>query len=314
MHRNNFDALRLIAAMAVLVSHQFMLTVREQPMPYAGIPLGTYAVYAFFAISGYLVTQSWLHDPSWWRFSARRFLRIAPGYAVVIAVVPLALWAIDRTDFTGNPHGIVNGSLWTIPLEVQCYVLLLILCAASSLGPVAFAALSLLIGHDTPLAEFSGFFAVGTLLAAYPRLMRWRLAVVLAGMALLAAGQTHYGTVLVLTPLVLWIGTASWPVLRDAGRYGDVSYGTYLYAFPVQQFVILWLGRDAPFASLLSLSIAVTLVVAWLSWRLVERPALRLKPSGVGERRGGRSEGTVEPGDALGNSEIVDVADQRSAA
>jgi peptidoglycan/LPS O-acetylase OafA/YrhL len=63
--------------------------------------------------------------------------------------------------------------------------------------------------------------------------------------------------------------------LTEGGR--DWSYGTYLYAFPVQQFV-LWISNKTlgPY-ELFVLAFAATLPCAALSWRFVEQPALMRK-------------------------------------
>ncbi len=58
----------------------------------------------------------------------------------------------------------------------------------------------------------------------------------------------------------------------------DVSYGLYLYAFPVQQVIVQAAGGSMPPLQLFAASLALTLVLATLSWFLVERPMLRLKP------------------------------------
>src|SRR5688500_9554072 len=121
-HRNNFDALRLAAALAVLVSHQFLFTGRPQPEVAPGVTLGILAGMVFFSISGYLVSASWRHDPCLGRFLIRRGLRIVPGLFaawLLMAAIDVAL----PDGFTMNPVAEVNGSLWTIPFEVQCYLL-----------------------------------------------------------------------------------------------------------------------------------------------------------------------------------------------
>ena len=66
--------------------------------------------------------------------------------------------------------------------------------------------------------------------------------------------------------------------VRGLTRPGDVSYGVYLLAFPVGQTILYFAGRDAlgPLA-LLAIAFPVTYLLALLSWRLVEQPALSLK-------------------------------------
>jgi peptidoglycan/LPS O-acetylase OafA/YrhL len=77
---------------------------------------------------------------------------------------------------------------------------------------------------------------------------------------------------------VLAVGNASTPYLRRAGRFGDLSYGTYIYAFPVQQ-TLIWLFKDRlSWTAVFALTVATTLALAFASWHLVEKRALRLKP------------------------------------
>lgn len=275
-HRNNFDALRLSAAVSVMVSHVFPLSGRVEPRV-AGYTLGTLAVFVFFSISGYLVTRSWQADPSVWRFTVKRTLRIAPAYIVTVAMTWLAFQAAGMTNFASNPVPLVNGSLWTIPLEVQCYVLLLTLCALTRVGPLCFAIVALSLVAKGPFAEFAGLFAASSLIAAYRPPPHLLLGIVVAGSVILLSDFAYVGLLLIIAPAVVLIGTASWPAVSAAGRWGDVSYGTYLIAYPAQQVVILLLGPERSPVLLLMCAIAMTLPLAWLSWQYVERPALQIK-------------------------------------
>jgi peptidoglycan/LPS O-acetylase OafA/YrhL len=75
---------------------------------------------------------------------------------------------------------------------------------------------------------------------------------------------------------VLTVGLASTPYVRRASRYGDLSYGLYLWAFPVQQVVIdLW-GVQRMSVNLVVVT-AITALLALASWHLVEHPSLKLK-------------------------------------
>jgi peptidoglycan/LPS O-acetylase OafA/YrhL len=53
----------------------------------------------------------------------------------------------------------------------------------------------------------------------------------------------------------------------------------------VQQVIVIWLGKDAPLALQLALSVAITIVLATASWYAIEAPVLRLKPRGAKRRR-----------------------------
>ncbi len=96
---NNFDGIRLLAALAVLVSHQFAVSGLPEPVFGSFISLGSSGVVVFFVISGYLVTRSWLNDPSLLRFAARRLLRIWPG----LAAMPLRVRPSVAATATGTP-------------------------------------------------------------------------------------------------------------------------------------------------------------------------------------------------------------------
>lgn len=330
--RNNFDAIRLAAALAVLWDHQHALMGLPGPKAW-GNSYGGLAVAVFFAISGYLVAKSWLNDPHLWRFAQRRALRIWPGLAVAVLlcafvlgpiVTPLPLadylrqpqtWAYLKTlyldvqfdlpgVFAGNLSHSVNGSLWTIPIEVKCYIALALIGltgvwqyqAASALllaALVAYLAHRYAPGQPPRTWSFSlqyaVLFAIGMVFASQERGWAqhpWRAVALVA--ALCALAQLHPVTrgqapVWALGAAAVLVGVRSWPVLRSVGRHGDCSYGAYIYAFPVQQTVLWLLNVNSPadraqFWLATAASLVLTLALAWASWRWVEQPALRLKP------------------------------------
>ena len=83
--QNNFDVLRLLAAISVIFSHSFLIaegTQNNEPLILLTgnqSILGLAGVFVFFAISGFLVTQSFEQNPNPLRFLANRALRIFPG-------------------------------------------------------------------------------------------------------------------------------------------------------------------------------------------------------------------------------------------
>lgn len=155
---NNFNLIRLSAAIAVLVAHCFPLaTGKEASFPisnYLGISLGSLAVDIFFITSGFLVTGSLLVNRSALKFIYARILRIYPALLAMLLITTVFLGAyftkMQWTDYlastethwyflknfslvTGvnfllpevfetNPYkGTVNGSLWTMPYEIWMY-------------------------------------------------------------------------------------------------------------------------------------------------------------------------------------------------
>ncbi|MET0256305.1 MAG: acyltransferase family protein, partial [Luteibacter sp.] len=162
--RNNFDALRVIGAFLVLISHQFALSGRPEPKVLGEHSLGNLGLLIFFSISGYLVTSSWLKDPHVLRFTARRALRMGPALCVSIPLTVAVICALGLTGFPGNPRHLTNGSLWTIPYEVYCYGLLLLAGVATrspsivlAVGLLAYFVLSGLQDGDRFLAYFGLF-------------------------------------------------------------------------------------------------------------------------------------------------------------
>ncbi len=76
---------------------------------------------------------------------------------------------------------------------------------------------------------------------------------------------------------LIWLSIRMPRQLHWIGRKNDYSYGMYIYGFVVQQVLVSLGGNRWGFIPFVSISIAITAVIAWLSWHLVERHALRLK-------------------------------------
>ena len=329
---NNFDALRLIAALLVIWGHQFPILGLPTPLIAHNEP-GALGVVMFFAISGYLVTHSWRADPHLGRFALRRVLRIWPGLTVAVLLCVLVLgplvtklplhdyfnssgtlaylrnlWLNTRFALPGvfEAHPIaqsVNGPLWTIPLEVGCYVALAL---AGTLGAVRtrWAAPMVLVAMMSALQwrysiparatvpewsfglQYGMVFALGSTLAVWADFWRGRTlaaAVLWTGSCYAMhlwgpqplAGQS---IILGLGGLAVLLGQASWPLLRGAGRWGDVSYGLYIYAFPIQQLLVALGAQHWGFSPALAATLAASFTLAALSWHCVEKPALSFKP------------------------------------
>lgn len=102
LHRNNFDILRLLLAICVMIFHIGRMYGNENLSLFPG----TLAVQAFFIISGYLITESFERSRTLKDYSIKRLRRIAPGLYFLI----------------------FNGSLWTLIVEVFFYIFIPILC------------------------------------------------------------------------------------------------------------------------------------------------------------------------------------------
>ena len=325
-HDNNFDFIRLAAATAVLVSHQYA----SSGLTFSGLgslDLGVSGVHVFFTLSGYLIAASWQRDPNLWRFLVRRVLRIWPG---LIAMVLLTMWVLGPIVttlpwrdyvadpqtwayaramkvvslggslpgvFEGMPHnGVVNASLWTLPIEVRWYVILAVLGLAGLLNRAA--TLPILLGLLTVYVQgflpphagqetlvLGQFFLAGAVLGQFRHL--WvdkALPMACAGAVLWIATVAGYlapGLLVLAIPLAsMGLGVHGLPYLRRFGRFGDFSYGLYIYGFPIQQAITQFGVMKAgwSFGAGMAVSFLITLAMAVLSWHGVEKIALRFKP------------------------------------
>ena len=226
----------------------------------------------------------------------------------------LGLWIV-QPDISGTPFGVFlpgiwNGSLWTLAFEFGAYLVLLGLAVAGLLRrpPVVLVGTALLLGvlvvftvvpslHDsvttftypifTPALVLLPLFLTGSCLWLYRHRVPdsgW-----LAGALFVAAllvlvlpvGAQIPGYSFTTGPLaapllvypVLWLGFHL-PFVH-IGRRHDLSYGVYLYAFPVQQGLVMAGAAAWGLLGYTAATIVIVLACATASWFLVERPAMR---------------------------------------
>ncbi len=162
-HIKNFNLLRLLAASFVIIGHSpsvlWNKNLEFDPfMKLIGFEISYFGVILFFAISGFLITQSWYSNKNWNTFLLARIARILPAligvsfFSVFIlgpifTQIPLIdyfsnlqtykyllnssiyrLYYFLPAVFKENPSGMsINSVLWTIPYEFTCYLFVLIL-------------------------------------------------------------------------------------------------------------------------------------------------------------------------------------------
>ena len=251
-----FDLVRLELAAAVIVSHSFGLYTGTEP-GVLGASLGTWCVRGFFLLSGYLIAQSWRQDPHIGRFALRRFCRIVPAFAVAFvlsvglgvtfgATPPITLWRDllllmppDMLAFPGSHGAFVNGPMWTIHWEAICYALtpllfpLLTHRRTAAVAWVSAGAAAFVFSSDRDVAAFLFCFLAGALASDHP------MSIAVPGIK----------------------------------RLPDISYGVYLYGWPVQKALVA-LGVNSPWI-LFALTMPVVVALGFASHWLIERPAMR---------------------------------------
>ncbi|MGO6719423.1 acyltransferase family protein [Rhizobium ruizarguesonis] len=299
----------------------------------------------FFALSGFLITGS-AQRLSLQNFLLNRALRIVPALAVDILVcafiigpavttLPLGEYFTDAGFFaymlniigwahfelpgvfTGHPVPQVNGALWTIPWEINCYIIMSVMmltgvvrrAVATVLLLAAFVVAGLAVEHFTS-AEAGDVSGLNTLfvgrgaqlitaflcgILAYQ--LRHRIpmsrilfaaciAVALTAMLLLEMSATEsVANRLVLMPVLTYITIytgLSHLALPKILEGGDYSYGVYLYHVPFIQLAIMLgppilVGTVVGIVMLILMAGTIVLCVAAVSWHLIEKPILSLR-------------------------------------
>ena len=193
--------------------------------------------------------------------------------------------------FVDNPVGLeVNGSLWSLRYEFMMYLMVLGLGTLGLLRlPVLLALFALgLACQQFDAFDFLGtwgwllaFFAIGMVLykLRHTAIFDGRLAALaLAGLVL----SVPLRQFIPLFPLfggylAIYLALDRRLPLIPATRFGDLSYGLYIYGWPVAAAIMCASGGSAVMVAALPDVAAATGAAAWLSWRFVEEPFLRLK-------------------------------------
>jgi len=330
---NNFQLIRFLAATAVILFHCYALTNRWTDEPLwrlaPELNLSVLGVGAFFVASGFLVTKSWLERGRLIPFVAARALRIYPALlCATLLTIAIAAWSSTMplsaflTDpattgyawrtatawdfitglpgaFAANPYrDAVNGSLWTLPVEVRLYAgvavagALGLLARRGAWAGVALALCALFAARPDwfPLSpnvagtrNLALMFVLGSVAYAWRDAIPVSIAGLVAAVALVAVDPWGLGRGVLFAALLAYavLTIAYHPRLRWRwfNRLGDYSYGLYVFSFPIQQTLVERLGAPVSGSPglLFATAFPLSLAAAALSWHVVEQRALRLK-------------------------------------
>lgn len=332
--RNSLNLVRLVLAATVLFAHGYYVAGAGVGPHVDGENLGGWAVFGFFALSGYLITASrWSNTMG--VYLVHRVARIFPAYLVCLVVMVLvfapigylsvhgtldgylstptqpanfvfgnALLRINAYDIAGTPAGVPypgawNGSLWSLYYEFLCYLIVGVLALVGWVRrhPAALALAWLVSvglhagwargvgtllggnGDASLLFKLLPLFLGGALLQSVRHRVpiHWSGALVSAAVVLGAVwaldGWGAQLTAPFIAYLLLWVGATvpAPPVVL----HHDVSYGLYIYAFPVQQLLVLTGIHETNLLLYDLVALTCTIPLAAASWLLVERPAMR---------------------------------------
>ena len=225
-----------------------------------------------------------------------------------LSYVLLNLGLVVLQDSIGNVFGnnpfplAVNGSLWTLAPEFICYVGLLVLAGITRrkalpqkvtlLAVVVTASIAWWLTDNSgnqivnmivhPALGLGIAFATGSLFAFIVKEHPYRpsplLTLPLLGVWLFL-GVSGPLAIISLALIVVALGLSLTNSLAsNIGRKTDISYGIYLFHFPVIQAIILCAAINwTPLASLTLLpflALVIASPLAWISWRFIEKPSI----------------------------------------
>ena len=346
---NSLDLIRLFAASEVAIEHTFEFMFADKTGTlffhilklFPGVPI-------FFFISGYLISRSYERSPNLREYSKNRILRLYPALIICVAVnlimvsltgylaekqasaADIGLLFIAKTTFLQfyNPDfmrqfgdGVLNGSLWTICVELQFYILTpigyyLFGRNRAISNKVLFSLIIVflifnrgLYGHEDYRSEVwwkllkvsfipwiymfltgmlfqRNFEKISTYMAKLP-FLALLAAYILAGLALNNAGFATSNSIspvlFILIALVIFRAAYFLPDKANLLLKGnDISYGIYIWHMPIVN-QMLYLGyRHETYHAFIALGLSV--LVAILSWKFVEKPSLMLKSITINSR------------------------------
>ena len=256
----------------------------------------------------------------WWADGnvMSEYISRAPGsaysYLKLNADLNIRQYGIFNIFANTTPYGelvkgsVLNGSLWTLIYEWGCYLLVAGLVLFGVLKKSRFVVLAITLFFlilqilqiatpDVPETFFSLFqdqyrisltlvFMVGASIGIYADKVPFDLNLgifsgCIAAITLFKGGWSLIGYV-AFAYFVLWLGAALPKTLHWIGSKNDYSYGVYIYGFLVQQFTA-YLGwykwGIVPWTITSSL---IAFGMAWISWHVVEKQAMKLKKIGPG--------------------------------
>lgn len=323
---NNFDFIRFFLAYSVMFNHFSTLTNTD---PF-WLVSGGFRVKGFFIISGFLVMFSFLRSPDSYVFFRKRLQRIMPAYSLVILlcfILGFFLTTLSAHEFLtspkpytylftnlltlnflcpdlpgvfeNNPMHAINGSLWTIKVELMLYMTVPLIYWLLSKYNKLMCLLSIYVLsytysticnylddtthnaiYEFMKRQFPGqmmYFCSGIIILQYFSLFRKYMKYIFAASILLFTFRElpifRIFEPIALASIIITVAyNFKW--LHFFNRMGNFSYGIFLLHFPViQTFIYLGLDKYSFILTLILTTIMCT-CLGILSWKYVEKPCL----------------------------------------
>lgn len=194
--------------------------------------------------------------------------------------------------FASLPKDTINGSLWTLKYEMYCYILILLLGAFKLLTKKTVTILfilffitymfqtygSLELTRGVPIPRLFTYFLLGSLYYFYKDHILFNtkniLILILILFFLSAFEFTQLSIIISFSYLLFAFAYSPIIKLYNFSKMGDLSYGMYIYAFPMQQATLL-IFKEIEFQWYFTISFILTLILSYLSWHFIEKPSLQ---------------------------------------
>ena len=323
---NNLNLIRLLSAFAVIYGHASAVTGRGPSDIFLQLVgykfIGGVAVDVFFLISGFLITASAMSVNGLKYYIASRMLRIYPALILCIAISTFILgpamtsantyWTDSRTwnYFLSNASAFkteyflpgvfeslhdraINGSLWSITVEVRLYIVIGILALLNiiryrALFNVLFFSVivffyllpefSFIISPHESHRHVTLMFFLGVFAWVNRQEIPINPAILLVLVFFSASQHGAPGFDFLYCLLLAYsiIYLAFIPGLAWFNKVGDFSYGVYLYGWTSQQMIVYFFPHVSNFENTIYASL-IALAAAYFSWTFIEEPSLRLR-------------------------------------
>lgn len=319
---NNLNLVKFIAALFVIISHAYPLCKGAEyndilsDLSRNSIAFGSLAVAIFFMSSGFFVTKSLLKSKDSKKYLHNRFIRIFPPlwFTLIVCIVVCGLffstYSLGKyflsSDFfkyclnfilipIHNLPGVfmnniypdvINGPLWTLPIEFVCYLVLLLayklnLVNKKSYKYVALLVIVAFVGINLIPLSIKGYiqpcflFFWGSFYWIYRDKITMNntyfLISLVAFVLLIVLGYGQVASFLFVPYLTLYIAFCLPQCNNRLASLGNLSYDIYLCGWPIQQMVISLFGGSMLVGMNILISIPLSILVGYITYSLVEK-------------------------------------------
>lgn len=322
--RNNLNLIKLMAALLVIVSHAYAFAIGYAKKDWFFVltdgkgDLGGLAVSIFFFYSGLLISRSLLNNQDAKRYFKRRLVRIYPSFilvtlAIVFLAAPFVTTLAPKEYFTnsetyaylknlifltehdlpgvfvGNVYGTsVNGSIWTIRVEMFCYLFCYLFSMFGLLnkkriipsvalymliaGIMGFGAISGISGMSSVIMPITMFY-LGMVYTQHGDKINLNLVwTIFAGAGFIISCLFHqviFASMVFLPYILCYLAFATKKVPTGLNRMGECSYEIYLWGAFVGQMMTYMYGGNMSVYLNMALTIPISLILGYITNQLV---------------------------------------------